>query len=142
MTEMKPPTQIRTNAAATTKKGTAKLPSAMPDTPWLTTWARVISCKYQFARMHTLTLGVFTDRGQFLITFTYHAHGQTFNDQFDSPVPIEQNQTFELFYNPMNPQQNNKSAQADGGRAPLIAYGIGASVLCSLLVLVFARGCN
>jgi hypothetical protein len=114
----------------------------MPDTPWLTTRGTVISCKYQFARMHTLTLGVFADRGQFLITFTYHAHGQTFDDQFDSPVAIEQNKTFELLYNPMNPQQNNKSAQADSSRAPLFAYGIGASVLCSLLVLIFAHGCS
>jgi hypothetical protein len=109
--------------------------------PWLETQAKVISCHYEFARLNALTLGLFSS-GQFLISFTYYAHGKTFSDQFNSAIAIEQNETFPVLYNPLNPQQNNKSSAAYSRNAPIAAYGIAASIFCSLLFLVVARGCQ
>jgi len=92
--------------------------------------------------MHTLTIGIFSPSAQFLISFTYYAHGKTFGDQFNSPVAVEQNETFAISYNPLNPQQNSKSAAGYSRRGPIAAYGIAASIFCSLLLLVAARGCQ
>src|ERR1022692_925942 len=78
--------------------------------PWLETQAMVISCHYEFARLHALTMGIFSLSGQFLISFSYYAHGMTFRDQFNSPVALERNEMFPVLYNPLNPQQNNKSS--------------------------------
>jgi hypothetical protein len=115
---------------------------AKPAPPWLETQAKVISCHYEFARLHPFTLGIFSPSGQFLISFTYYAHGTTFSDQFNSEVAVEQNETFPVLYNPLNPQQNNKSSAAYSRNAPIAAYGIAASIFCSLLFLVVARGCQ
>jgi hypothetical protein len=110
--------------------------------PWLETQGKVMSCHYEFVRLHPFTLGILSPSGQFLISYTYHAHGTTFNDQFNSEVAVEQNETFPVLYNPLNPQQNNKSSAAYSRRAPIAAYGIAASIFCSLLFLVAARGCQ
>jgi len=117
-------------------------PFAKPSYPWMETEAKVVSCHFEFARMHTFSLGMFSPSEQFLISFSYYAHGKTFSDQFNSPVAVEQNETFSILYNPLDPQQNSKAAAGYSRRAPIAAYGIAASIACSLLFLLFARGCS
>jgi hypothetical protein len=93
--------------------------------PWLSTQATVTACKYEFARMNTLTLGISTD-DSFLITFSYRAHGRTYTDHFTAPHYLEQNATFEVTYNPLAPEQNSRTsgASASTARGPLIAVGL------------------
>ena len=49
--------------------------------PWLETQAEVTACRYEFARMNTLSLGIATSRNQFIISFSYYAHAKTFCDE-------------------------------------------------------------
>ena len=110
--------------------------------PWMETEARVISCHYQFARLHTFAVRVFYPSAEFLISFEYYAHGQTFRDQFNSPVAIAHGETFPLFYNPLHPQQNDKSTAAYSAHAHIFTYGLAASIFCYLFSLVILHGCK
>jgi hypothetical protein len=110
--------------------------------PWLETRAKITACKYQFARMNTLTLGIPPDKNRFLITFAYYARGKTYTDQFTSPTYLEQGKTLPLSYNPQDPQQNDKSASSPTTGTPLFAIGVAGSVILSILVLAYMRGCN
>jgi hypothetical protein len=111
--------------------------------PWLETQAEVTACHYEFARMNTLSLGIATKPNQFIISFAYYAHATTFNDEFSSPVAMEQGEIFPIFYNPLNPQQNrqSESASPSTSRAPLFALGIAGSIVISLLYLAMMNGC-
>ncbi len=122
-----------------TGKGTGST-SAEPS--WLETSAEVTGCKYLFARMNTLTLGIPAGSGRFLITFTYYAHGRTYTGQFTSPDYLEQGSTFMLSYNPLAPRQNSKSAGDPGTGSSLFAIGIAGSIILSVLYLAWIRGCN
>ncbi|WP_263383963.1 DUF3592 domain-containing protein [Granulicella arctica] len=113
-----------------------------PEVPWLETQAVVTACTYQFARMNTLTLGFATDSGPFRISFSYYAHGKTYNDTFTAPKYMEQGAAFPVSYNPLNPQENSKSAATPTTGMPLFAIGIAGSVVLSLLYLALLRGCN
>jgi hypothetical protein len=115
-------------------------PSTEP--PWLETQAEVTACHYEFARMNTVTLGIAPDSNRFLISFTYYAHAKTFNDEFTSPVAIEQGKTFPIFYNPLNPQENRQSLSGSASKTPLIAIGMAVSTAISLLYLAIMHGCN
>ena len=110
--------------------------------PWLETQAEVTACRYEFARLNTLTLGIAPDSNRFLISFTYYAHARLFNGEFTSPVAIEQGKTFPIFYNPLNPRQNRQSISGSAGKTPLIAIGMAASIAISLLYLAIMHGCN
>lgn len=117
--------------------------SSLPAEPvWLETVAEVTACKYQFARMNTLTMGLPLDRNQFLITFAYHADGKTYTDDFTSPTYLEDGTTFLLTYNPLAPQQNSKSASASNRRASLVGIAVAGSVVLSILYLALLRGCS
>ena len=109
---------------------------------WVETTATVISCRYQFARMNTFRMGVQSGE-KYRIAFDYVAHGQTYSDEFESPIAIPQNEQFAVRYNPLAPRENNRS---DGGgsavRPPLFAIGVVGSVVLSLLWLAVLRGCS
>jgi hypothetical protein len=111
--------------------------------PWLSTEATVTSCKYQFARLSTFTLGIQTGE-KFRITFDYYAHGRLYSDEFQSPVAIPQNERIPITYNPLHPEQNSRtsSPNAAPARSPLIAFGIAGSIVLSLLWLTLMRGCS
>ena len=109
--------------------------------PWLETQAEVTACRYEFARMNTLTLGIATRPNQFIVSFSYYAHAKTFCDEFTSPVAMGKGETFPVFYNPLNPQQNSRSEAAPTSRAPLFALGIAGSIVISFLYLAMMSGC-
>ena len=115
--------------------------SQTPD--WIATEATVTSCRFQFARMNTFTLGIQT-QDKFRITFDYYAHGRLYSDEFQSPIAIPQNTQIHLLYNPLDPAQNNRTSGplAAPTRSPLIAIGILGSVLLSLTWLVILRSCT
>jgi len=80
---------------------------------------------------------------KYRIAFDYVAHGQTYSDEFQSAVAIPQDEQFSVRYNPLAPQQNDRSASGvSAGRAPLLALGVAGSVVLSLLWLVVLRGCS
>jgi hypothetical protein len=115
--------------------------------PWLETQAEVTSCRYQFARLKTLTLGIAAKSNRFLIYFTYYAHARTFSGEFISPVAMEQGKAFPVFYNPLNPHENRRSESESArsgltGGTPLFALGIAGSLVISLLYLAMMHGCN
>jgi hypothetical protein len=116
--------------------------STRPPPAWLETQAEVTACKYQFARMNTLTLGIPTDKNQFLITFTYYAHGKNYTDQFTSPTYMQQGRAFSISYNPLAPQQNSKSVSSPATGTSLFAIGVAGSVVLSVVYFAFLRGCN
>ena len=116
----------------------------MPGNPeWVATQATVTTCRYQFARMNTFTLGIQT-QDKFRITFDYYAHGQLYSDEFQSPVAIAQNELIPVSYDPLNPQQNSRgrASAATGGRGSLIGFGIAGSIVLSLAWLLVLRGCR
>jgi hypothetical protein len=92
--------------------------------------------------MNTLTLGIPTGAGPFLISFTYYAHGKTYSDEFTSPTYLEQGATFPISYNPLAPHQNSMSSSTPTGRLPLFTIAIAGSILLSLLYLGMMHGCN
>jgi hypothetical protein len=116
--------------------------SANSSVPWLETQAEISGCRYEFARMNTLSLGIATDSNHFLISFTYYAHATTFSGEFTSPVAMEKGKTFPIFYNPLNPQQNRQSEQVPTSGTPLFAVGIAGSIVLSLVYLSLMHGCN
>jgi hypothetical protein len=120
------------------------LPASSETTePWITTEATVTSCRFQFARMNTFTLGIQTGE-KFRIAFDYYAHGQLYSDEFQSPVAIAQNERISIAYNPLHPEQNNRTSgpNASPSRTPLIGIGIIGSIVLSLLWLTVMRSCN
>lgn len=110
---------------------------------WIGTEATVTSCRFQFARMNTFTLGIQT-QSKFRITFDYYAHGQLYSDEFQSPVAIAQNERIPLSYNPLDPQQNSRGRMqsASSGRGSLVGFGIVGSIALSLAWLLVLRGCT
>lgn len=115
----------------------------MNSVDWVATEATVTSCRFQFARLNILTLGIQTHK-KFRITFDYYAHGQLYSDELQSPAAIPQSERIPLTYNPLDPQQNSLSAPRGitGTRSPLIAFGIAGSIVMSLLWLLVLRGCS
>jgi hypothetical protein len=103
----------------------------------------VTSCRFQFARMNTFTLGIQTGE-QFRIAFDYYAHGRLYSDEFQSPVAIAQNERISIAYNPLRPEQNNRTSgpNASSSRNPLIGFGIIGSIVLSLLWLTLLRSCT
>jgi hypothetical protein len=112
-----------------------------PAPPWLETTAEVIACKYEFGAGRALAFGIPRSK-HFFITFTYYAHGKTYTGEFTSRTYLEQGRTFPLSYNPLNPQENTKSALSPVGKMPLFAIGIAGSVIISLIYFAMLRGCN
>jgi hypothetical protein len=116
------------------------LPATQPE--WIATTATVTTCRYQFARMNTLTLGMGTG-DRFRITFDYYAHGRLYSGEFQSRVAIPQNEKISLRYNPLNPEQNSRSRDDIApGRSAIYGIGIAGSILLSLAWLAIVRGCR
>jgi hypothetical protein len=114
-----------------------------PEEGWIATEATVTSCRFQFARMNTFTLGIQTGE-KFRIGFDYYAHGRLYSDEFQSPVAVPQNERIPISYNPLHPEQNSRTSgpNASPPRSPLIAIGILGSIVLSLLWLTVMRSCS
>lgn len=115
----------------------------LDQTGWIATSATITTCRYQFARLNTLTLGIPTTR-RFRITFDYYAHGRVYSGEFQSKVAIPQDQQIPVRYNPLRPEQNSLASDVGSGtpdRGSLILFGVAGSVVLSLLWLALLRGC-
>ncbi len=122
----------------------------LPDPPfsdrdhWIETTATITTCRYQFAHLNTLTLGLPTTR-RFRLTFDYYAHGRVHSGEFEANHAIPQNSRLPVRYNPLNPAQNSLAENSDtsgGARPSLLLFGVAGSVVLSLLWLAFLRGCS
>jgi hypothetical protein len=117
------------------------MPNSTPP-GWIETEATVTTCRFQFARMNTLTLGIQTG-DKYRITFDYYAHGQLYSGEFQSPKAIPQNEKFPLHYNPFNPQENDRASNSEApGRSSIFLVGVAGSVVLSLVWLAVLRGCH
>jgi hypothetical protein len=118
-------------------------PESQSEQLWIETEATVTSCRFQFARINTFTLGIQTG-DKFRIAFDYHAHGRLYSDEFQSPVAIPQNEHIPITYNPLHPEQNDRTSgpNASPTRNPLITIGIIGSIVLSLLWLIVLRSCS
>ena len=117
----------------------------MTEEPWIATTAKVTTCKFQFAGLSTLIIGV-NLREKFRITFDYYAHGRLYSDEFQSPTAIPQNTEIPLTYNPLDPQQNSRTnhptEKPSANKPPILLIGIAGSIILSLAWLAVLRGCN
>jgi hypothetical protein len=107
---------VKLNAAKAESAPAFKPSKSSPIKPqpiWMETKARVTACHYDFARKNTLSIGIAKDADQFLISFTYYAHGKTYSDEFTSPEAVNRGEIFRVFYNASNPQENIKSTSED-----------------------------
>lgn len=113
-------------------------------TGWLETSATITTCRFQFARLNTLTLGIPTTR-RFRLTFDYYAHGRRYSGEFQSDVAMPQDEQLPVRYNPFHPEQNSLAGDTGAGssaRGSLFIFGVAGSVVLSLLWLAFLRGCS
>lgn len=108
---------------------------------WMETQATVTACEYDFGAGRALAFGIPSGK-HFRITFTYYAHGRSYSGEFASTTYLEQGATLPISYNPLDPQQNSKSASTPITKAPLFAIGVAGSVILSLLWLAVMRGCH
>lgn len=109
---------------------------------WIEATAVIISCRFQFARLNTLTFGIQTGQ-KFRIAFEYYAQGRLYTAEFQSPTAIPQSERIELAYNPADPKQNTRSTSSTNPtRSPLLAVGIAGSIILSLLWFAILRGCG
>jgi hypothetical protein len=138
------PANTREDGAMNTTNSIVSTPAQPFDAsvPWLETQAEVTACRYEFARMNTLTLGIATRPNQFIVSFSYYAHAKTFCDEFTSPVAMGKGETFSVFYNPLNPKRNSRSEAAPTSRVSPLAYGVAGSIVISLLYLAMMGGCQ
>jgi hypothetical protein len=116
----------------------------MTEELWISTEAIVTTCKYQSPGLSTLAFGFQTTQ-KFRITFDYYAHGRLYSGEFQSPTAIPQNEHFPITYNPLHPEQNNRTHGPEAAtttRAPILAVGITGSIILSLLWLAVLRGCH
>ncbi len=110
---------------------------------WIATEATVTTCRYQARALSALAFGVRLGEA-FRIGFSYYAHGQLYEGQFDSSVAIPQNERIPIAYNPLHPEQNNRvltTPDIPGTRSPLIFIAIAGSVILTLVWFAFLRGC-
>lgn len=118
-----------------------KRPETWIRATWIETTATVTSCRFQFARLNTLTLGFQTGQ-KFRIAFDYYAHGQIYSDEFGSPTAIAQNTRIPVSYNPLNPRENSRISGSTSARSSLVAFGVAGSVVLSLVWFALLRGCG
>jgi hypothetical protein len=118
--------------------------------PWIATEGTVTTCRFQFAGLSTMLIGV-NLRDKFRITFDYYAHGRLYSDEFQSPVAVPQNTHIPITYNPLDPAQNSRgrhpsASPGSSGKPPVlavqVAIGLAGSVILSLLWFAVLRGCR
>ena len=111
-------------------------------TPWVSTLAVVTSCRFQFARLNTLTFGIQTGE-KFRIAFEYYAHGRLYSGDFQSPIAIPQDERIPIRYNPLKPEENDRASNPRSSpRTSLIGIGVAGSITLSLLWLALLHGCR
>jgi hypothetical protein len=112
---------------------------------WIATEATVTTCRYQSPGLSILAFGFQTGE-KFSITFDYHAHGKLYSGEFQSPIAIPQNERIPIAYNPLHPEQNNRTedtaTSTASTRTPIFAIGLAGSIILSLLWLAILRGCR
>ena len=109
---------------------------------WIETEAVVTGCRFQFARLNTLRMGLQTGE-KFRIEFEYYGLKGRYEDAFESPVAIAQGERIRVAYNPLKPEENSRSGGSSMvGGGGLVGIGIAGSILLSLLWLAMMRGCG
>jgi hypothetical protein len=98
---------------------------------WHTAPAKVTACrpvrKYQYYTTHYPSFPILTG---YIVEFSYVVNGRTFTGVLDSPVEVQPGDTFDIRYNPANPQENNSLGSSGDSGARI------ATLTTSILLLV------
>jgi len=101
----------------------------------------VTSCRFQFARMNTFTLGIQTGE-KFRIGFDYHAHGRLYST-FQSPVAVPQNERIPSPTTRCIPsEQSHHRPERVAHAQPADCHWDLGSIVLSLLWFTVMRGCS
>jgi hypothetical protein len=107
---------------------TAKAASK-PD--WKSTTATVTSVEPRHGISQTLETEDNPGRDYYIIHFRYMADGQTYGGNFESRISYPPEDTFEILYNPANPEQTTKS-----GAVPTHKSRTNFALLLAIVVVV------
>lgn len=97
---------------------------------WLTATAIVVACRQS----------TYVDAGEgapsladYIVEFSYTVGGRTFTGVLDSPVEVQPGDTFNIRYNPTNPEENNSL-----GSPGHVGTRIGSVIIFLLILLIVA----
>jgi hypothetical protein len=138
------PTDIETLQKSRTERleaWLAELTSHLTHHGWQTTDAEVLECRrVRMPRSYAnpvLASGPQPILRGYVVTFSYAVDGRTYNGVLNSPVEVEPHDTFDLRYNPAQPDENN-SLGSEGGLASTYAF-MGAALVILMLVFFFVH---
>jgi hypothetical protein len=113
---------------------------ATPRPIWMETEARVTECHHELVRTSELALRITNDPNKLLVSYTYYAHARTYFDSFMSTAAMEQDETFSVYYNALNPCENTQSPSEPKKRSALSDAAVLGYSLVSILFLSLVGG--
>ena len=109
---------------------------------WKQATATVTSVEPRHGISRTLETEDNPGRDYYVVHFRYMVEGQTYGGNFESRNPVPPEDTFEILYNPANPQQNTKSESIPPRNSKIVFAAIVAiviAVVAFVAVLLFWR---
>ena len=109
---------------------------------WPEAMAPVLSCHYEMRAGRALAFGLPSGR-HFHITYNYWARGELQEADCYTAEALPPGSLFPIRYDPETPLRNHHVHSASGvQKVPLIAIGVGGSIVLSLAWLLVLRGCS
>jgi hypothetical protein len=68
----------------------------------------------------------------YVVSFTYFVDGRRYEGILDSPGEVEKHDTFDIRYNPLNPEQNNSNG-SNNSLTTIYCFVLGALMILALL---------
>jgi hypothetical protein len=103
---------------------------------WPKTQAEVTEChavKRSYTGLHTSTIQPATPLlSGYVVSFTYFVDGRRYEGILDSPGEVEKHDTFDIRYNPLNPEQNNSNG-SNNSLTTIYCFVLGALMILALL---------
>ena len=104
---------------------------------WRTTLATVYTCGEWEPESSWKLWGEGSSSGH-LVVFSYEVNGETYSGQFMGSA-MKPGDTFEIRYDPDDPNQNDTSMDSKRNKAIMIAAAIGGMLLAGLLIWMRER---
>jgi hypothetical protein len=102
---------------------------------WQPATAVVSSAEPMHGISQTLETDDYPSREYYFIHFRYMVGGQTYGGKFESRSPVPPEHTFEILYNPDNPQQNTRSGSVTN-RTSKITFAVLAVIIAAVLAFI------
>ncbi len=108
--------------------------------PWQQTTATVVSCSYHYAKWLDVDLENGSDQSYFVTTFSYKVNGELFVGEIDPDQERNEGETFNLLYDPLNPQVNTAEKAPPSRTQKILHWAVGAVGVALLLFLSYHYG--